>query len=489
MLLNLSLPTWPVLFVNEAWEKATGLAKDDSSGLGFWEVFQASSTSLFENLEWMHDCCWLVGWLAPGGPNRQLPAAGCRAPLAVVGWAGGVLGWLGTAGDGWARCSEAACLVGRRLADPSRGWGSLATAGRPVGVGAHVRGAHTCSALLMRTCPCSQAPPPARPSAPRPPHALSWPPHLPPPRRGLPWPGLPVSASLHIWMNAPSCPPSPCLLQTTDADSSDACRRRYAAAVDAQQSFDLTVVLADTPPGAASTSAPHCAAPGQGRRFIRLQFRCAHNQTVDSFMPLVGIPSILSSTSPHAAHVGPVYYFATVVQVRRRRAARARARARVRAWSCEGSQPHPLDRVALHCTHALLCWQMGWRCSGRGVPVHAIAFRNPGNIGTRGTRTTARRSSARPPARLPLPVTPPGRPRRRHPGGHPTYPPAPSSGTRSAFSIPRWVCGTVRYSAVCAVRHSTRQHSTPAPSAFAWHFLPHVCMLPWLGPVNPVRGP
>lgn len=54
--------------------------------------------------------------------------------------------------------------------------------------------------------------------------------------------------------------------QTAEADSVSRtpCRQRYASAVAAQQSFDLTVVL-----------------PGASRRYLQLQFRCAHTQTVD----------------------------------------------------------------------------------------------------------------------------------------------------------------------------------------------------------------
>lgn len=120
MLLNLSLPTWPVLFVNEAWERATGLHKDDSSGLAFWDIFQA----------------------ADGGTTKS--------------------------------------------------------------------------------------------------------------------------------------------------------RKHYASAIEQQQTFDLTVVLSQ----------------GGTRKYLRLQFRCAHSQTMDSYMPLVGIPSNLSAAP---SQVGPVYYFATIV--------------------------------------------------------------------------------------------------------------------------------------------------------------------------------
>lgn len=39
MLVNMSLPAWPILFVNEAWEKATGVARDALTGDAFWSSF------------------------------------------------------------------------------------------------------------------------------------------------------------------------------------------------------------------------------------------------------------------------------------------------------------------------------------------------------------------------------------------------------------------------------------------------------------------
>lgn len=39
MLVNMSLPTWPIMFVNEAWEKATGIPKDSLTGDAFWRAF------------------------------------------------------------------------------------------------------------------------------------------------------------------------------------------------------------------------------------------------------------------------------------------------------------------------------------------------------------------------------------------------------------------------------------------------------------------
>lgn len=40
MLVNMSLPSWPILFANEAWEKATQQPKDNLCGDGFWSAFQ-----------------------------------------------------------------------------------------------------------------------------------------------------------------------------------------------------------------------------------------------------------------------------------------------------------------------------------------------------------------------------------------------------------------------------------------------------------------
>mmetsp|Transcript_8938 Transcript_8938/g.19085 ORF Transcript_8938/g.19085 Transcript_8938/m.19085 type:complete len:704 (-) Transcript_8938:2515-4626(-) len=40
MLCNLSFPTWPVLFVNEAFEKTTTMSKDVATSKGFWDLFE-----------------------------------------------------------------------------------------------------------------------------------------------------------------------------------------------------------------------------------------------------------------------------------------------------------------------------------------------------------------------------------------------------------------------------------------------------------------
>lgn len=83
--------------------------------------------------------------------------------------------------------------------------------------------------------------------------------------------------------------------------SPEATRLRFNSAVEAQEAFTLTVAY----------GGPGAQGQGQdgGRRLVTLQFRCAHSSTVDSFMPLVGIPPILSA-SPAAG--GPTYYFVTL---------------------------------------------------------------------------------------------------------------------------------------------------------------------------------
>lgn len=48
-----------------------------------------------------------------------------------------------------------------------------------------------------------------------------------------------------------------------------------------------------------------------GRKWLKLEFRNANNATMDNYMPLVGIPSILANSTDAA---GSVYYFATVLE-------------------------------------------------------------------------------------------------------------------------------------------------------------------------------
>ena len=40
MLCNVSEPTWPMMFVNEAWEKVTGVKRDVAVASGFWDAFK-----------------------------------------------------------------------------------------------------------------------------------------------------------------------------------------------------------------------------------------------------------------------------------------------------------------------------------------------------------------------------------------------------------------------------------------------------------------
>lgn len=70
-------------------------------------------------------------------------------------------------------------------------------------------------------------------------------------------------------------------------------RKRYASAIECQQSFEMSVWFNQA---------------GM-KRWLHMQFRCAHNNTMDNFMPLVGIPSMLASAPEHD---GPLYYFATI---------------------------------------------------------------------------------------------------------------------------------------------------------------------------------
>lgn len=40
MLCDVGEGKWPVVFVNEGWEKVTGIPKDAACGRGFWDLFQ-----------------------------------------------------------------------------------------------------------------------------------------------------------------------------------------------------------------------------------------------------------------------------------------------------------------------------------------------------------------------------------------------------------------------------------------------------------------
>lgn len=73
----------------------------------------------------------------------------------------------------------------------------------------------------------------------------------------------------------------------------ESARKRYTSAVECQQSFEMSVWFMQA----------------GIKRWLHMQFRCAHNNTVDSFMPLIGIPSMLASAPQHD---GPLYYFATI---------------------------------------------------------------------------------------------------------------------------------------------------------------------------------
>ncbi|KXZ50686.1 hypothetical protein GPECTOR_15g370 [Gonium pectorale] len=98
---------------------------------------------------------------------------------------------------------------------------------------------------------------------------------------------------------------------TTSDGAPEASRVKLNSAIEGQESFTLAVVYngaGASTPGTVSDSTGNGGSAG-GRRAISLQFRSAHNSTMDSYMPLVGIPSILAA-APAAG--GPMYYFVTI---------------------------------------------------------------------------------------------------------------------------------------------------------------------------------
>lgn len=44
ILCNMSVPRWPIMFANDAWEKATDIDRDTAVQRGFWEVFKARAS-------------------------------------------------------------------------------------------------------------------------------------------------------------------------------------------------------------------------------------------------------------------------------------------------------------------------------------------------------------------------------------------------------------------------------------------------------------
>ncbi|MEW5298840.1 MAG: hypothetical protein WDW36_001918 [Sanguina aurantia] len=72
-------------------------------------------------------------------------------------------------------------------------------------------------------------------------------------------------------------------------------RHKYELAIQQQQSFNLSV--------------RHIGSVGPGK-WIHLAFRCADNETIDAYMPVVGIPPSLEPF--RSSNDGPSYYFATV---------------------------------------------------------------------------------------------------------------------------------------------------------------------------------
>ncbi|PNW70925.1 hypothetical protein CHLRE_17g739250v5 [Chlamydomonas reinhardtii] len=97
--------------------------------------------------------------------------------------------------------------------------------------------------------------------------------------------------------------------------SPEASRVKFQSAIDAQDAFSIRVFVQPAKPDSQQGQGQGQQRVGSSsdsgaRRCLSLQFRCAHNSTMDSYMPLVGIPSILSA-APVAG--GPMYYFVTLV--------------------------------------------------------------------------------------------------------------------------------------------------------------------------------
>jgi len=73
----------------------------------------------------------------------------------------------------------------------------------------------------------------------------------------------------------------------------------YTEAIAEQRAFDLSVFFMDSASGA--------------KRWMTLSMRCANAENMDTYMPLVGIPSILTAEPEEGGDQGPVYYFATLL--------------------------------------------------------------------------------------------------------------------------------------------------------------------------------
>lgn len=73
----------------------------------------------------------------------------------------------------------------------------------------------------------------------------------------------------------------------------------YTEAIAERRAFDMSVFYID------STSS--------AKRWMTLSMRCANAENMDTYMPLVGIPSILTPEPEDAADNAPVYYFGTLL--------------------------------------------------------------------------------------------------------------------------------------------------------------------------------
>jgi hypothetical protein len=89
---------------------------------------------------------------------------------------------------------------------------------------------------------------------------------------------------------------------------------QFTKAIGEQKPFELLVQLRNSPPPSASSGTsgvlPVTGGPWDGSRPLLLQLRCANLENMDSYMPLVGIPSAVPQASDKREI--PTYYFATV---------------------------------------------------------------------------------------------------------------------------------------------------------------------------------
>ncbi|GLC39870.1 hypothetical protein PLESTF_000919300 [Pleodorina starrii] len=221
MLVNMSLPTWPIMFVNEAWEKATGIPKDSLTGDAFWKAFttpdespEASRLRYNSAIEAQESFSLSVCYTA----DASAAATTAPAPAASGSFSGG-----SRPGSMGAAAGPGPGSLGRGVGSGSMGSGSARGSG---GLGSGAGG----------------------------------------------------------------------------------------------------------------------GGGGGGRRYITLQFRSAHSSTMDSYMPLVGIPSILSA-APAAG--GPLYYFVTLSSAPRLSAELTTRSQRGSGFAILNTKIDPFDDVKL----------------------------------------------------------------------------------------------------------------------------------------------